>query len=764
MKLELTNSLGYSEEFPLKSQTIRISGFFNYLQLTLGEELLDEVKINDRIFYCNCGSDNKYVIPCYMSRENSSTIQFNINGKTIRFVLKYDEEMYAGDKLIDSFADFHRTMKDWIGNEKKAINDLVQAIQDGEIHLLQIINPLSGLDDESILEDINRVLPFALDICMKPRQHLRIDEEILAVELVKRINPSSLQHLASHSEHWRARTITGLIPSRLRAEVYEDDINIYENIFFKMVVDAILKYVVKKHDEVKIAISQKATLLDWEYYASEVNDYKRIEMLQNLLPEYDSGNEDVVRTQFKKLKDKLEMIEKQISSIISTPFFQSLDPIERLELPIQPTNIINMDNRYNELFKIWNKLWNSDKKTQEDISGASISNIDEYYKVYVQVMTIYALYLQGYTFQKDSCISLTSSDCFNINLKLINENYVITANGNKCGLQDVLTFKIEESLNYTIKMPASFPVSLVGLEDEEIFKEIWEDDNQILLFRKKPTTILEKKLSQVIKKYGDSRKNLSNSDSIELKKLDLEWRKQLSEQVAKMPENRFFDLNLHMLFSRIGSSEKDLLKYTTSILESAEHNKNCAHIYVLPIELHDFSKVENINVLKRLINFGEAYGIEDAPKYGDYRVGIFPVSQTDLRSIQRLSKLFNLFVNHQLIKWGTPLTSCPSCQSNNIIKVDEHSWQCRESDCQLIWGVTRCSTGCNEFYEWMKPNLEVKINQKTDTQLDKILLTEMIFDRLVITDFEYKNDNDNKFHYYPRCPKCGHSSLNYHSN
>ena len=82
----------------------------------------------------------------------------------------------------------------------------------------------------------------------------------------------------------------------------------------------------------------------------------------------------------------------------------------------------------------------------------------------------------------------------------------------------------------------------------------------------------------------------------------------------------------------------------------------------------------------------------------------------------------------------------------------------------MIWGVTRCSTGCNEFYEWMKPNLEVKINQKTDTQLDKILLTEMIFDRLVITDFEYKNDNDNKFHYYPRCPKCGHSSLDYHSN
>ena len=135
MKLELTNSLGYSEELPLKSQTIRISSFFNYLQLTLGEELLNEVKINDSIFYCNCGSDNRYVIPCYMSRENSSTIQFNINGKPIRFVLKYDEEMYAGDKLIDSFADFHRTMKDWVGNEKKTINDLVQAIQDGEIHL-----------------------------------------------------------------------------------------------------------------------------------------------------------------------------------------------------------------------------------------------------------------------------------------------------------------------------------------------------------------------------------------------------------------------------------------------------------------------------------------------------------------------------------------------------------------------------------------------------------------------------------------------------
>ena len=765
MKLVVKNSSGYSEELFVKSQTVRISSFFNYLQLTLNEETLHEVTINDTMFPCERNDDGSYIIPCYMSRENYTTVQLIIDRKPIRLVIKYAEELFVGDSLIDSFADFHRNVAEWLQGEKKSINQLVEAIKGGEIHLLQIINPLTGLDDESILEDIYKVLPFALDVCTKPRQHLRIEEEVMDVELVKRITPSSLQHLASHSEHWRSRTITGLIPSRLKAEVYEDEINIYENIFFKMVIESILNYVLKKHDQVKKAISQKDTLHDWEFYAAEINDYHKLEMLQSLLPEYDSESEEGIRKQFKELERMIVTIEKQLSSVISTPFFQSLDATKRLELPIQPTNIINMDNRYNELFKVWNKLLTLNNKTQEDLTGASIVNIDEYYKVYVQVLSIYSLHLLGYEFHEDSFLELVSDHTINFNFTFSNDYCVVNVQNQRQELEDIVTFKMEESLSFEVLVPESFPVSFKEYEVDMIFKEIWRDHQQILVFRKKPSISIEKKLGQVIKKYIDEQKGLTTNQKIEFNKLDSKWRKTLTEKLSQIPENRTFELNLHMLFNFVGSSESNLLKYTSNILESVESFPNCADIYMLPINLEDFSKVDNLGLLQRLINFGEAFAENDAPKFGGYRSGILPISQTDLRSIQRLSKLFNLFIYRQLISWGIVLNECPVCKSKNINKMDEHSWRCREVDCQSVWGVTRCSSGCHEFYEWIKPTLKLKLTKHPNPNsegyhLEKMLLNEMLFDRSVITAFDYQIGSGNEFIYHPRCPKCGKSSFN----
>lgn len=764
MNLVVMNSSGYSDELPVKSQTIQLSTFFNYLQLTLNEETLQEVTINDTDFPCERNEDGHYIIPCYMSRENHTVIQLMIDHKPIRIVIKFAKELYVGESLIDSFADFHRSVEEWLQGEKKSIYQLVEAIKGGEIPLLQIINPLTGLDDESILEDIYKVLPFALDICTKPRQHLRIEEEVMDVELVKRITPSSLQHLASHSEHWRSRTITGLVPSRLRAEIYEDDINIYENLFFKMVIEAILQYVVKKHDQVKKAISQKDTLHDWEFYASEINDYHKLEMLQSLLPDYDSDAEEGARNKFQELRERIRTIEKQLSSVISTPFFQSLDPTKRIELPIQPTNIINMDNRYNELFKVWNKLLSLNNQTKEDLTGASIVNIDEYYQAYVQVLGIYSLHLLGYQFHEDSYVEQGDNHSIQFSFSFQNEYCVVNARNQQKGLYDMVSFKIEESLSYELNVPESFPVSFKEFDEDMVFKEIWRQNQQVLIFRKKPSASLERKLSQVVKKYIDEQKGLTTNKKIELKKLDGQWRKTLSESLGKIPMNRTFELNIHSLFRHLGTTESNLQKYTDHILESCHFAEQAENIYLLPINMEDFVKVENLGLLQRLINLGEAYSEKDAAEFGDYKCGILPISQTDLRSIQRLSKLFNLFIYRQLMRWGTVLHECPACKSKNISKLDEHSWQCREIDCHMMWGVTKCSTGCQEFYEWMKPSLKLKLSKHPDPNsegyhLEKLLLNEMLFDRSVITAFDYEINASNEFIYHPRCPKCGKSSF-----
>ena len=71
----------------------------------------------------------------------------------------------------------------------------------------------------------------------------------------------------------------------------------------------------------------------------------------------------------------------------------------------------------------------------------------------------------------------------------------------------------------------------------------------------------------------------------------------------------------------------------------------------------------------------------------------------------------------------------------------------------------KCSNGCEEEYEWIRPSLEIShlSIMKNENPLQQKLDKENIFDRLVITDFDTFEEN-NSFKYVPRCPKCGSSS------
>lgn len=278
-------------------------------KLTMNYDIVKEILVNGEIILYD-NKDNIIVIPCLFTIENICTIEINYDNEKIRYTLKYDKSIAIDSKIIESLGDFHRRTVEWLGQGRFNIDKLIQGIEDGRINILHILDPLTGFDNASFSEDIKNTIPFALNICTTPRQHLRVEDEIVDVEIVKMISPVFLQYLSSHSEHWKARTITDLVPSRMLVQVYEDDINIYENIFFRMYIEKILLYVSEKDTDVKKALAQKNSLIDWEQYGTMLSDYKRGEMLRKLLPEYDFYEEDFRREEFKELIGTLENLKK----------------------------------------------------------------------------------------------------------------------------------------------------------------------------------------------------------------------------------------------------------------------------------------------------------------------------------------------------------------------------------------------------------------------------------------------------------------------
>lgn len=78
----------------------------------------------------------------------------------------------------------------------------------------------------------------------------------------------------------------------------------------------------------------------------------------------------------------------------------------------------------------------------------------------------------------------------------------------------------------------------------------------------------------------------------------------------------------------------------------------------------------------------------------------------------------------------------------------------------MIFGITTHADGCGKSYEWMRPRGDIKRKDIiTDNYLDLLLRKELIFDRLVITDFEFEDQPDGTVKYIPVCLKCGRRSV-----
>ena len=236
---------------------------------------------------------------------------------------------------------------------------------------------------------------------------------------------------------------------------------------------------------------------------------------------------------------------------------------------------------------------------------------------------------------------------------------------------------------------------------------------------------------------------------------DKVWRQELESifSAGVIKEARTETIHVIPQYAPIDKSENAVDRFTGTVLDSTEKTT----VFLLPIAISDYRKnVKSEKLIDRLLNYGEKYHNEDAVKWGDYRVGILPISQTEINSAQRLMKLVSLHSSRLQIRWNDKITCCPICGSNNCQEESSNNWKCKNPECGVIFGITKHAEGCGKEYEWTRPYVDIKNRDiKTQDYIELLLKKEIIFDRLAITDFEFEEQQDGRIRYIPVCPKCG---------
>lgn len=88
------------------------------------------------------------------------------------------------------------------------------------------------------------------EVCRKPRTHLRVEVERMAVSRARRFPAQAANYLAAHTEDWERPTLRSVVPKRILATVREDQFDIYENRVAVRLVDHIVGYLRRRVHEV----------------------------------------------------------------------------------------------------------------------------------------------------------------------------------------------------------------------------------------------------------------------------------------------------------------------------------------------------------------------------------------------------------------------------------------------------------------------------------------------------------------------------------
>ena len=211
------------------------------------------------------------------------------------------------------------------------------------------------------LEQLERTLATVLrdghlhSISERPRRDLRYDDLVSPVARARRLATSALSHLASHSDCWQQRTLSGVQPRKVLARFSEDDFAIYENRLYKRLLDRLDRHLSRRLARIQGVNSRLERAL--EFQGSEQTHFRLRTDICRLWGE--SYIDDKTGMQLEAGKRALGELDSQLRAIRGLKqhgLYSVVPAASAVPAQIHRTNILNHDPHYRHLPGLWELL------------------------------------------------------------------------------------------------------------------------------------------------------------------------------------------------------------------------------------------------------------------------------------------------------------------------------------------------------------------------------------------------------------------------
>lgn len=236
---------------------------------------------------------------------------------------------------------------------------LFEIVQAGASTLRQNHQVLHKVVDERWLTTIEESLDALNRITEHPRRFITSTEELVPVELARKITAESVRHLSQNTQYIASNKGGEVHPTKVLNSTVEETYDLYENRFVYHLIQRLVTFIDKRTDIIFWSTGdetcntlQMQSKVDDAYEQIEYKLEMKIKNLQSFA-ENDSDNMQVFM--------RIDRVRRMVMALRRSAFCDIMAGCSKVRSPIQRTNLITKDPDYRTCLKLWQFLENYDE-------------------------------------------------------------------------------------------------------------------------------------------------------------------------------------------------------------------------------------------------------------------------------------------------------------------------------------------------------------------------------------------------------------------
>ena len=228
-------------------------------------------------------------------------------------------------------------------------NTLNKEFFNGKNYILRFSKKGSSEFDPSWIDKIEECLFDLGEIVNKPREVTSEEGNVTPIELAKKVNGESVQHLASHTQYIKDISETGdVMPAKILSHFNKQELHTYENRFIATFVRRLVLFIEKRYEFIKSTVNLESNDILMIKNTSIINGQEvEIETKVKVKKE---AQDDVTQTA-KDYIERIELMRDYVAYYYNSPFMREMKNEKDVRKPIIQTNIIRKNPLYHKCFE-----------------------------------------------------------------------------------------------------------------------------------------------------------------------------------------------------------------------------------------------------------------------------------------------------------------------------------------------------------------------------------------------------------------------------